>query len=91
MPPPSWRGQASAEESSNWRPRIPSSRREIAQTLYFIFRRAARKSQLYPQLGKKLPSRWSPQVILLEKRRLRQWLGCVWPRRPSLLPAPRSK
>ena len=78
---------ASGEESSNWRQRKPSFRREIPRTRFFIFRRAAQKSQLFPQPGRKLPSHFCPQVILWEKRRLRRCLDCVWPQPLPLPPA----
>jgi CRP/FNR family transcriptional regulator, cyclic AMP receptor protein len=31
---------------------------------FFIFRKAAQKSRLFPPVGRKLPSRWSPQATL---------------------------
>jgi CRP/FNR family cyclic AMP-dependent transcriptional regulator len=44
---PAW-----GEESSNWRQRMPSFRREIPRTRFFIFRKAAQRSQLFQPAGK---------------------------------------
>src|ERR1035438_9513488 len=65
--------------------------RGIPQTRFFIFRKAAQKSPLFPPPGRKLPSRFSPPGTLWEKRRSRQWLGCVWPQPLQLPPAPLSE
>ncbi len=44
-------------------------RREIQRTRFFIFRRVVQKSQSFPQPGRKLLSRWFPQVNLWERER----------------------
>ena len=72
-------------------PMRPFLRKEARRIPSSTFKKAAQRSRLFPQPGRKPPSRFSLPVTLLEKRRSRQWLDRVWPRSLPLPPAPRSK